>query len=204
MILFTKVGFLVSIDKRCHVHSMTTNRFPDLPQELEFVFMQGDEAFFKTPDMRQLDDEIGDLDAYIKDTEAMIVNELEDDILECETELRSTFEALGELDCILSLASCARDFGYVRPEVFEHQEGYHMGDYEIINGRHPLQELITDDDYIPNNTSINETRRINVVTGPNFSGKSCYMRQVRCPYLSRTVCPRSYSLQCILLFCTGW
>jgi DNA mismatch repair protein MSH5 len=157
---------------------MTTNRFPDLPQELEFVFLQGDEAFFKTPDMRQLDDEIGDLDAYIKDTEAMIVNELEEDILECETELRSTFEALGELDCMLSLAGCARDFGYVRPEIFEHRQGIDESGYEIINGRHPLQELITDDDYIPNNTIIDEIRRINILTGPNYSGKSTNMRQV--------------------------
>jgi DNA mismatch repair protein MSH5 len=134
--------------------------------------MQGDEAFFKTPDMRQLDDEVGDLDAYIKDTEAMIVSELEEDILECETELRSTFEALGELDCFLSLASCARDFGYVRPELND------IGDYHIINGRHPLQELITEDDYIPNSILINDERRVNIVTGPNYSGKSCYLRQV--------------------------
>jgi len=157
---------------------MTTNHFPDLPQELEFVFIQGDEAFFKTPDMRQLDDEIGDLDAYIKDTEAMIVNDLEEVILECESELLSTFEALGELDCILSLASCARDFGYVRPEIFERRQGHDESGYEIINGRHPLQELITEEDYIPNNTFIDEIRRINILTGPNFSGKSVYTRQV--------------------------
>ena len=45
-------------------------------------------------------------------------------------------------------------------------------------GRHPLQELIIDDEFIANDTKIySSDRRINVITGPNFSGKSCYARQ---------------------------
>lgn len=51
----------------------------------------------------------------------------------------------------------------------------------IENGRHPLQELILDNDneFIPNDTHMDGNRhRMNVITGPNFSGKSCYTRQV--------------------------
>lgn len=132
------------------------------------------------------DAEIGDLDAYIKDTESMIVNELEDDILDCEVQLRSTFQSLAELDCILSFASCASDFNFCKPEIVDSHgvatldgEGNICSEgYEIENGRHPLQELITDDEFIPNDTFINADRRVNVLTGPNFSGKSCYTRQV--------------------------
>jgi DNA mismatch repair protein MSH5 len=124
--------------------------------------------------MVQLDEELGDLDAFIKDTESMIVSELEDDILDCETDLRATFGALADLDCILSFASCAADLGFVRPDVVDASEKT----ISITNGRHPLQELIIDTEFIPNDTHVDARCRINVITGPNFSGKSCYTRQV--------------------------
>jgi DNA mismatch repair protein MSH5 len=124
--------------------------------------------------MNQLDEEIGDLDAFIKDTEALIVSDLEEEVLECESELRSTFSALADLDCILSLASCAMDLNFVRPTILSVNEGV----IEIENGRHPLQELIVDDEFIPNDTMMDNTNRVLIVTGPNFSGKSCYARQV--------------------------
>ena len=48
---------------------------------------------------------------------------------------------------------------------------------EIRNGRHPLQELLLKN-FVPNDTSMNQTNRVHVLTGPNYSGKSCYARQV--------------------------
>ena len=164
----------MSIDKRQHAHDETTNSFPTIPDDFDFVFVQDDDAFFKNSDMNQLDEEIGDLDAFIKDTEALIVSDLEEDILECESELRSTFSALADLDCILSLAGCAADLNFVKPEIISDTRGV----IDIENGRHPLQELIVNDEFIPNDTAMDETNRVLVVTGPNFSGKSCYARQV--------------------------
>eukprot|EP00986_Skeletonema_menzelii_P002403 scaffold650_cov140-Skeletonema_menzelii.AAC.2 len=174
VVFLPQVGFLVSIDKRQHAHDEATNSFPSIPDDFDFVFVQDDDAFFKNSDMNQLDEEIGDLDAFIKDTEALIVSDLEEDILECESELRSTFSALADLDCILSLAGCAADLNFVKPEIISDSNGV----IDIENGRHPLQELIVNDEFIPNDTSMDETNRVLVVTGPNFSGKSCYARQV--------------------------
>ncbi|KAL7436653.1 hypothetical protein ACHAXM_005294 [Skeletonema potamos] len=174
VVFLPQVGFLVSIDKRQHVHDETTNSFPTIPDDFDFVFVQDNDAFFKNSDMNQLDEEIGDLDAFIKDTEALIVSDLEEDILECESELRSTFSALADLDCILSLAGSAADLNFVKPEIVSDISGV----IDIENGRHPLQELIVDDKFIPNDTAMDETNRVLVVTGPNFSGKSCYARQV--------------------------
>lgn len=170
------MGFLIAVDKRNHIHNVATNEFPDLPPDFCYVFIQEDEAFFKNPDMRRLDDEIGDLDAFIKDTEKIIVSELEEDILDCEWELRSTFSALATLDCLLAFANCAADHNFVRPEIIEPSED--RGCILIENGRHPLQELIVNNEFIPNNTNVDNSRRVNIVTGPNFSGKSCYIRQV--------------------------
>jgi DNA mismatch repair protein MSH5 len=169
-----QVGFLISLDKRQHDYDEATNEFVGLPQDFNCVFIQENDAFFKNVDMAQLDEELGDLDAFIKDTESMIVSELEDDILDCETDLRATFGALADLDCILSFASCAADLDFVRPNVVDASEKK----ISIANGRHPLQELIIDTEFIPNDTHVDARCRVNVITGPNFSGKSCYTRQV--------------------------
>lgn len=104
----------------------------------------------------------------------MIVAELEDDILDRENELRRSFNTLADLDCILAFAHCAEDLKYVRPEIVPAEENC----IQIRNGRNPLQEMITETGFIPNNTSADELNRVNVITGPNFSGKSCYARQV--------------------------
>ena len=170
----SKVGFLISIDKRQHSHDEATNTFPTVPEDFEFVFVQDHDAFFKSDEMNQLDEEIGDLDAFIKDTEALIVSDLEEEILECESELRTTFSMLADLDCILSLAGCAVDLNFVRPEICPAE----VGVISIENGRHPLQELIVNDEFIPNDTLMDNNNRVMIVTGPNFSGKSCYARQV--------------------------
>lgn len=130
--------------------------------------------FFKSDEMNLLDEEIGDLDAFIKDTESLIVSDLEEEILECESELRTTFSMLADLDCILSLAGCALDLNFVRPDICPAEAGI----ISIENGRHPLQELIVDDEFIPNDTLMDNNNRVMIVTGPNFSGKSCYARQV--------------------------
>jgi DNA mismatch repair protein MSH5 len=164
-----QVGFLVALTEH---HSWRLDG--KLPEDFKYIFTQDDFCYFKNPDVSALDDSIGDLDSSIKDTELLLVAELEDDILECENELRETFNALADLDCILAFASCADDLKYVRPDVVPAEENC----INITNGRHPLQEIIIDGDFIPNHTATNATDRVNIVTGPNFSGKSCYARQV--------------------------
>jgi DNA mismatch repair protein MSH5 len=48
----------------------------------------------------------------------------------------------------------------------------------VKDGRHPLQEVITEKEFIPNDVLVDENGCLAVVTGPNYSGKSCYLRQV--------------------------
>lgn len=117
---------------------------------------------------------MGDLHCVIRDTESLIISELEEDILDCEPTLREAFSSMAELDCILSLAQCATDFNFVRPEVVSADQSC----VYIQQGRHPLQEIILDGGFVPNDVVIDVNNRVNIVTGPNYSGKSCYARQV--------------------------
>jgi DNA mismatch repair protein MSH5 len=126
--------------------------------------------------MHDLDEQVGDLDALIKDTESLVASQLEYDILECEGELRETFSALADLDCTLALSNLASQFQYVRPVVVPASEKCII----IRKGGHPLQEQIIARDFVRNDTVLNDVdnNRVNILTGPNFSGKSCYARQV--------------------------
>ena len=176
VVFLQQLGFLVAVSKSDHTDfNEETNTFSGLPQEFMWVFSnRADQAFYKCARMRMLDEEVSDPLGYIQDTEKLIVSSLEDDILDHEPELRATFTALAELDCILCFAACADDLKFSRPTMAEPRDRC----VNIKNGRHPLQEIIVDTEYVPNDTSIDSRNRIAVITGPNFSGKSCYTRQV--------------------------
>jgi DNA mismatch repair protein MSH5 len=153
-----------------------------LPLDFERVFVQDGEVYFKCSEMRELDAELGDLDIFIRDKERIILNELEENILEKQSELLECFKAVSSLDCILSFTDCAADLGYSRPLVIDddalQDQKQRKQVVYIKEGRHPLQEVITNTEFVPNDVRIDDQDRIVVITGPNFSGKSCYLRQV--------------------------
>jgi DNA mismatch repair protein MutS len=81
--------------------------------------------------------------------------------------------AVGELDVLVDFARIARARGYVRPEV---DDGPLL---QIRDGRHPVLEGTLGERFVPNDTDLDLAgSRLLVLTGPNMSGKSTYMRQV--------------------------
>ncbi|KAL1958290.1 hypothetical protein VTO42DRAFT_4607 [Malbranchea cinnamomea] len=86
---------------------------------------------------------------------------------------RDCIQSLATLDCLLSLATVARQPGYVKPEYTDETC------LIVEKGRHPMVEQLLLDSYVPNdiNLDTNKTRAL-LVTGPNMGGKSSYVRQV--------------------------
>ncbi|MCI4357821.1 MAG: DNA mismatch repair protein MutS [Thermoplasmata archaeon] len=81
--------------------------------------------------------------------------------------------AVGELDTLLSFAWIAQERGHTRPIVDESRE------LAVRNGRHPVLDRSLSGQFVPNDTELDaESARLLVLTGPNMSGKSTYMRQV--------------------------
>src|SRR5690606_15402204 len=79
-----------------------------------------------------------------------------------------------QLDCILSFAAVAEAFGYSRPEMNETDV------IDIRDGRHPVIErfLPPGEDYVANDLYMDsEDQQIFIITGPNMSGKSAFLRQ---------------------------
>ncbi|MCH5161266.1 MAG: DNA mismatch repair protein MutS [Clostridiales bacterium] len=89
-------------------------------------------------------------------------------------QLTAVGKAIAELDCLTSLATVAKENGYVKPIITDN------GGIIISEGRHPVAELIPSDEmFVPNNTAMDDgDNRIMLITGPNMAGKSLYMRQV--------------------------
>nr|XP_009608750.1 DNA mismatch repair protein MSH5 isoform X3 [Nicotiana tomentosiformis] len=108
---------------------------------------------------------------FSKDMERAIMRDLVSHILQLSVHVNKAVNFAAELDCILALALVARQNNYVRPNLTKEDV------IDIRNGRHVLQE-ITVGTFIPNDTKVSHEGRINIITGPNYSGKSIYIKQV--------------------------
>lgn len=78
---------------------------------------------------------------------------------------------IAEIDCLLSFATVSAKNNYVRPVYSAKRE------VNIVDGRHPVVETVLKDEYVTNDIVINSYNTI-LITGPNMSGKSTYMRML--------------------------
>lgn len=154
-------------------------RSPELKEEsdfgidgLEFVFLSNNRLHYKSARTRELDNLLGDTQCEITDHETAIMHRLQTVILEHTKVLMDVMECCAELDCLISLAVCARENNYVCPKLTMDSV------LNIEQGRHPLQELCVNL-FVPNDTVFEKDKgRMKVLTGPNASGKSVYLKQV--------------------------
>lgn len=87
--------------------------------------------------------------------------------------LRECVNAIGELDCLSSLALVSSRPNYVKPDLVD------QPCLEITDGRHPMLEQLMLSNYVPNSTNMYATKnRVMIITGANMGGKSSFVRQV--------------------------
>jgi len=104
--------------------------------------------------------------------EFQIFQQVSTGVLEYTERLFETSEVVARLDVFCSLARTARENGYVKPEILEDTI------LEIRDGRHPVVERLGEEEFIGNDLFLDSgERRIMILTGPNMSGKSTYLRQ---------------------------
>ena len=122
----------------------------------------------------------------LKEKEALVLN-AEEKIIELEYnlfmevkeeikkeifKLKAIARDLSELDAIISLATSADEYGLVRPDILDERR------VEIVDGRHPVVEKVSKKEYVSNDCMMSEEVNTLLITGPNMSGKSTYMRQL--------------------------
>lgn len=88
-------------------------------------------------------------------------------------QLQKIAKSISEIDIVLSFAKVTAENRYVRPKIVSSRS------IEINHGRHPVVEkMLTDDIYVENDVFMDEKTHLLLITGPNMSGKSTYMRQL--------------------------
>jgi DNA mismatch repair protein MutS len=105
--------------------------------------------------------------------EQRIFEELCDLVASRMVQIREAAGAIAEVDALQSLATAARKLGYRKPMVDRSMV------LEIKNGRHPVLEHLSSEPFVPNDVLLDPDRRqFALITGPNMSGKSTFLRQV--------------------------
>jgi DNA mismatch repair protein MutS len=127
---------------------------------------------FITPEMKEYETLVLNAEERIREIELRLFKEVCAAIAKSAFKMLETARALAELDVLSALAEGAALGGYTRPEV---DEGSGL---EIHEGRHPVVEgSLKGERYIPNDVIFEKGELVRVITGPNMSGKSTYLRQ---------------------------
>jgi DNA mismatch repair protein MutS len=128
-----------------------------------------------TPELKEIEEKILNAEERIADLETSLFNELRLKIAVHTEEIQTNAVTIAAIDCLQSFAQAAVEYNYNEPEI----DG--SSAIEILDGRHPVVEkkLSIGESFTPNSTKMdNETEQIHIITGPNMSGKSCYLRQI--------------------------
>lgn len=103
--------------------------------------------------------------------EIKLFNELREICKENTSKLQILATKISEIDMLISLSDVAKSNNYVRPE-------FSMYDEMIVKeGRHPVIEAVNNNEFVPNDLVLYNDAKILLITGPNMSGKSTFMRQ---------------------------
>ena len=126
-----------------------------------------------TPELKEYETLVLNAEDQIHEIEGRVFTQVCEELAQGAHDLLDTARGLAELDAYLSLAETAAINGYHRPEVVSEKC------LEIINGRHPVVEkLRTSERFVPNDAVMDQDEIIRIITGPNMSGKSTFLRQV--------------------------
>ncbi|MFA5011550.1 MAG: DNA mismatch repair protein MutS [Ignavibacteria bacterium] len=129
---------------------------------------------FITEELKVYEDKIFNAEEKIVAIENKIFQELREFILKFTDSIQKNALLIATVDTLISFAEVSELYNYVMPEIYDNEE------LEIIEGRHPVIEqlLSAGEKYIPNDTKVDTVNnQILILTGPNMSGKSSYLRQ---------------------------
>ncbi|XP_029694054.1 mutS protein homolog 5 isoform X2 [Takifugu rubripes] len=162
------IGFLLSLPR---LPSMVEKEDFEI-QGLDFMFLSEDRLHYRSQRTKELDSLLGDLHCDIRDMETAVMTQLQNSILGRSASLYKVLDLIAELDCLMAMSSASQEYGYTSPKLTNHKR------ITVMEARHPLLELCSPV-FVPNSfRSLDSQGRVKVITGPNSSGKSIYLKQV--------------------------
>lgn len=127
---------------------------------------------FITPALKEKENLILNAEEKITSLEYELFVSIKDKVKGYVSKLQEIADIISELDVILSLTVVAEQNNFIKPELTDKRNIY------IKDGRHPVVEVVSKKDYVSNDVIMDEKTNIFLITGPNMSGKSTYMRML--------------------------
>ncbi|MHD0397836.1 DNA mismatch repair protein MutS [Staphylococcus simulans] len=128
---------------------------------------------FITDELKEKEDLILGAEDKAVELEYQLFVKLREAVKTYTERLQKQAKLISEIDCLQSFAEIAQKYNYVRPEFSEDKT------LNLVDSRHPVVERVMDyNDYVPNDCDLDDEQFIYLITGPNMSGKSTYMRQI--------------------------
>jgi DNA mismatch repair protein MutS len=125
-----------------------------------------------TPEMKEYETLVLNAEERIREIELRLFRETCAALAKSAGRMLEAAHALAELDVLSALAESAALGGYIRPEVRDDNG------LDIRDGRHPVvEQMLHSERFVPNDITFEQDEVIRVITGPNMSGKSTYLRQ---------------------------
>lgn len=129
---------------------------------------------FVTPELKKLESLILEAEEKSVALEYDLFLSVREEVKRAIDRLQKLAKSISAVDVLQSFAAVSERYQYVRPEM--EAAGHNL---QIKEGRHPVVEkVLGHQEYIPNSVHMNQDEMILLITGPNMSGKSTYMRQL--------------------------
>lgn len=125
---------------------------------------------FITPLLKEKEDMILNAEEKIKSLEYELFNKIKDEVSKNIRDLQEVSKRIAYLDVMQSLSTVSEECNFVRPTI------NHEHIINVLDARHPVVEKVIKDDYISNDIIMDKDTSVLLITGPNMSGKSTYMR----------------------------
>jgi len=127
---------------------------------------------FITPELKEMEGKILGAEERSVKLEYELFLRVREQVLARLPQIQQNAASLSQLDVLAAFAETARLYNYCRPQIGAE------GVLRIREGRHPvLEQNLTDERFVPNDTELDAATQIALITGPNMAGKSTYIRQ---------------------------
>lgn len=167
-----KIGYNKVFGYYIEVTKANLNRLPEGRYERKQTLTNAER--FITPELKEKESII--LEAQEKSTalEYELFTEVREAVKQSIERLQALAKAVAAVDVLQSFATVSEKYHYVKPTMTKESQNIHL-----LAGRHPVVEkVLGQQTYVPNDVQMDEETEILLITGPNMSGKSTYMRQL--------------------------
>ena len=137
------------------------------------------EERYITSEIKNKENKIFQIKSRASSKEYEIFCELRNIVAEKTKQIRSIAKSIASLDALLGLSITSVENNFIKPSLIPINDSMTKNSTKIIAGRNPIvEQLLSDKKFVANDISFEDNQKLIILTGPNASGKSCFIRQL--------------------------